>query len=78
MESIDVPVLIVGAGPVGLMTALLLCRLGVTTRIVERRPGPHRAPAAHCINARTFEICRQAGVDMHAIAAAAKPPADAG
>ena len=78
MQPIDVPVLIVGAGPVGVMTALLLRRLGVAARVVERRDRPQRAPAAHVVNARTFEICRQAGVDMEAIAAAAKPPADAG
>jgi 2,4-dichlorophenol 6-monooxygenase len=78
MERIEVPVLIVGAGPVGLMTALLLRRLGVEAHLVERRAGLQRAPAAHCVNARTFEICRQAGVDMEAVAAAAKSPADAG
>jgi len=74
----EVPVLIVGAGPAGLMTGLLLRRLGVDACIVERRDGPQRAPAAHVVNARTFEICRQAGVDMDAIAAAAQSPADAG
>ncbi|MGH7790467.1 MAG: FAD-dependent monooxygenase, partial [Candidatus Binatia bacterium] len=78
MERIEVPVLIVGAGPAGVMSGLLLRRLGVEACIVERRGGPQRAPAAHAINARTFEICRQAGVDMAAIAAAARPPADAG
>ena len=78
MNDIDVPVLIVGAGPVGLMTGLLLRRLGIASHIVERRSGLQRAPAAHVVNARTFEICRQAGVDMGAIAAAATPPADGG
>lgn len=75
---IEVPVLIVGAGPVGMMTALLLRRLGVAAAVIEQRDGPQRAPAAHVVNARTFEICRQAGVDMDAITAAAQPPADAG
>lgn len=78
MERIEVPVLVVGAGPTGLVTALLLRRLGVPACIVERREGQQRAPAAHVVNARTFEICRQAGVDMAAIAAAAQSPADAG
>ncbi len=76
METVDV--LVVGAGPTGLMAALLLRRLGLRAIVVERRDGVRRAPAAHCVNARTFEICRQAGVDMDAIAAAARPPADAG
>ncbi len=74
----DVPVLIVGAGPTGMMTALLLRRLGIEACLIERRAGAKRAPAAHAVNARTFEICRQAGVDMAAIAAAAQSPADAG
>ncbi|MEO8604752.1 MAG: FAD-dependent monooxygenase [bacterium] len=78
MESIDVAVLIVGGGPVGVMTGLLLQRLGIACRIVERRSGPQRAPAAHVVNARSFEICRQAGVDMQAIAAVATAPADGG
>lgn len=78
MKAIETPVLIVGAGPTGLTAGLLLQRLGIDHRIVERRPGPQRAPAAHCVNARSFEIFRQAGVDMAAVNAAAKNPADAG
>lgn len=78
MERIEAEVLIVGAGPVGLMSALLLRRLGVDAVLVERRDGAKRAPAAHVVNARTLEICRQAGVDMDAIGRAAKSPVDAG
>jgi 2-polyprenyl-6-methoxyphenol hydroxylase-like FAD-dependent oxidoreductase len=78
VQRIDVPVLIVGAGPVGMIAAILLARLGIASRIVERRQEPQRAPAAHAVNARTFEICRQAGVDMDALAAACTPPADGG
>ena len=78
MKELDVPVLVVGAGPTGTMLSLLLQRLGVESHIVERRTAPSQAPAAHAINARTFEICRQAGVDMDAIAAASQSPADAG
>ena len=68
MSRIEVPVLIVGAGPVGLMGSLLLARLGMETRILDRRETPIRAPAAHVVNARTFEICRAVGVDMDALA----------
>jgi 2,4-dichlorophenol 6-monooxygenase len=74
----EVPVLIVGAGPTGAMAALLLERLGIETRIVERRAEPQRAPAAHVVNARTLEICRAAGVDMDALAGASQDPAEAG
>jgi len=78
MDDAEVSVLIVGAGPVGLTAGILLARLGIDYRIVERRPGPQRAPAAHVVNARTFEILRQAGVDMEPIRAASVAPADGG
>ncbi|MDJ0868214.1 MAG: FAD-dependent monooxygenase [Myxococcota bacterium] len=78
MSRIDVPFLVVGAGPVGMIEAILLARQGRECLVVERRGGPQTAPAAHVVNARTFEICRQAGLDMQAIDAACKNPADAG
>ena len=75
-QSVDV--LIAGAGPVGLTAALLLQRLGLTVEIVDQRDGPQRAPAAHVVNARTFEVWRQIGLDLDRILAMAKDPADAG
>lgn len=76
--GLDLDVLIVGAGPVGLTAAHLCRRVGLTAAVVERRDGPQRAPAAHAVNARTLEIWRQAGLDMEAILADALPPEDAG
>ncbi len=78
MKRIDTPVLIVGAGPVGLMAAILLRQLGIEALLVERRAEAGRAPAAHVVNARTFEICRSAGVDMQALLAHSRGPEDAG
>jgi len=77
-KDIDTAVLVVGGGPTGLTAGILLSRLGIAHRIIERRTGPQRAPAAHAVNARSFEIWRQAGVDMAAILSAAKDPKDAG
>ena len=74
----DADVLVVGAGPVGLVASLLLAQQGRTSIVVERREGVQRAPAAHVVNARSFEILRAAGVDMQAVAAACQDPADAG
>ena len=78
MQGIEAPFLVVGAGPVGMIAALLNAGAERECLVVERRSGPQTAPAAHCVNARTFEICRQAGLDMAAIFAACKDPADAG
>jgi len=77
-EPLDVDVLIVGAGPTGLTAALLLERLGCSVAVIERRDGPQRAPAAHAINPRTFEIWRQIGLDVERIRSHAQDPADAG
>ena len=75
-DSVDV--LIVGAGPTGLTAAHLCKQLGLTCVVLEQRDGPQRSPAAHAINARTFEIWRQAGVDMDTILAATASPEDSG
>src|SRR2546425_7567776 len=77
MQPIEVPVLVVGAGPVGLMASLLLARRGVRNLVVDRREGPHRAPQAHVVNPRTLEICRAAGVDMARVCARATRREDA-
>lgn len=70
-------VVIVGAGPTGLTAAHLCARLGLSAIVLERRAGPQRSPAAHAINARTFEIWRQAGVEMQPLLDAALPPSEA-
>ena len=76
--DVDVDVLIVGGGPVGMLGGILASRHGLTAFVVERRDGPQTSPAAHVVNARTYEICRQAGLDMERIHAAGKNPSDAG
>ncbi len=78
MKTIDVPVLVVGAGPVGVAAGILLAQHGLEARIVERHGAPHRAPQAHVVNPRTLEICRALGVDLEAIRARATPVADGG
>ncbi len=59
----EVPVLIVGGGPVGLTASILLSRLGVASRLVERHPGTAFHPKARNINMRTMEVFRQCGVE---------------
>lgn len=55
-------VLIVGAGPTGLVLALWLTKLGVAVRIVDKLPQPAPFSRALGVQARTLEFYRQIGV----------------
>ncbi|KAL5000872.1 FAD binding domain-containing protein [Aspergillus recurvatus] len=73
----EVPVLIVGGGPSGLLLAFMLAKLNVQTLIVERYPTRLAAPKAHAISPRSLELCRQFGLDVNQIRALGTPRADA-
>lgn len=63
MEAPDrVGVLIVGAGPTGLMLALQLARRGVRAAIIDRNAGPSVRTKALGVQARTLEIYSQLGI----------------
>ncbi len=55
-------VLVVGAGPVGLSTALSLVAQGVDVRIIDDMPARHANPRASSIHARTLELLAPFGV----------------
>ena len=59
----EVPVLIVGGGPTGLMLSILLSRFGVDSLLVEADPGTCDHPQAHVLNRRTVEIMRSIGIE---------------
>ena len=71
-------ILIVGAGPVGQLAALLLARHGIATRLVDRRKTRLSAPRAHAVNPRTLEICESLGVSADALRAAGANANDGG
>jgi 2-polyprenyl-6-methoxyphenol hydroxylase-like FAD-dependent oxidoreductase len=58
----DTEVLIVGAGPTGLVLALWLTRLGVRVRIVDKTAEPGTTSRALAVQARTLELYRQIGL----------------
>jgi len=58
MPEADLPVLIVGGGPVGLSASLLLSRHGVRSLLVERHPGTSIHPKARGLNVRTLKLFR--------------------
>jgi len=61
-------VLIVGAGPTGLVLALWLARSQVPFRIIEKNSGPGQASRAMAVQARTLEFYRQLGIAEQTIA----------
>ena len=59
---IEVPVLIVGAGPAGLCASILLSQHGIESLTVEKHPGTSIYPRATGINVRSMEIFRSLGL----------------
>jgi 2-polyprenyl-6-methoxyphenol hydroxylase-like FAD-dependent oxidoreductase len=58
----DQTVLVVGAGPTGLVLALTLVRAGIRPRIIDARAGTGEESRALDVQARTLELYRQLGV----------------
>jgi 2-polyprenyl-6-methoxyphenol hydroxylase-like FAD-dependent oxidoreductase len=58
----SIHVLIVGAGPTGLVLALWLTRLGVAVRLIDRAAQGGMTSRALAVQARTLELYRQLGL----------------
>jgi 2-polyprenyl-6-methoxyphenol hydroxylase-like FAD-dependent oxidoreductase len=65
--SMETDVLIVGAGPTGLMLANQLARRGIKPLIIDRREGPSLETKAIGVQARTLEIYSQLGIAERAL-----------
>jgi 2,4-dichlorophenol 6-monooxygenase len=57
------PVTIIGAGPAGLVTSLLLSQYEIPHVLIEKYRTMAHTPRAHIINQRTVEIFRQLGLE---------------
>lgn len=62
------PVLVVGAGPTGLVLALRLAHHKVALRIVDKNDGPGQASRAMVVQARSLELYDQLGLAEEVIA----------
>jgi len=65
---VDTDVLIIGAGPTGLVLALWLTRLGVRVRIVDKTAEPGTTSRAVAVQGRTLEFYSQLGLAAAVVA----------
>ncbi|KAG6816054.1 hypothetical protein H0H87_008970 [Tephrocybe sp. NHM501043] len=70
IQTSDVDVLIIGAGPAGLMACNALARAGITVRIVDKRPVKVAAGQADGIQPRTIEVLQSYGLAERLLAEA--------
>lgn len=64
----ETEVLVVGAGPSGLLLAAELARRGITCRIVEQAPARRTAPKAINLHSRSLEVFADLGIAEEAVA----------
>jgi putative polyketide hydroxylase len=63
MSPVHTPVLVVGAGLVGLSTAVFLARHGIPLTVLDRRERGCPHPRSRGVNPRTMELFREAGLE---------------
>jgi len=68
-------VLIIGAGPTGLVLALWLTKFGVKVRIVDKTDAPGTTSRALAVQARTLELYRQLDLADAVVAKGHRVPA---
>lgn len=75
MRTHTTPVLVVGAGPAGLVASIQLARYGVPVLLIERRLDNSALPRATAISMRTMELLRGWGLEpaVRAVAMDVKP-----
>ena len=61
--GIQVPVCIIGCGPIGLAGALLLSKFGIGSLIIERRGEVNTHPRSRFVDTNTMELMRLLGIE---------------
>jgi len=77
-STVDTPVLVVGAGPVGSVLALELARHGTPSIVLERSAGPPKFPKMDYVNGRSMEFLDRLGLsgEIRARGVASDQPAN--
>ena len=68
----DTDILVVGAGPTGLMLANQLARRGIRATVIDRHSGPAQQSRAMAVQARTLEVYSKMGLAEKALALGAR------
>jgi 2,4-dichlorophenol 6-monooxygenase len=76
-QSLSSEVLIIGAGPVGMLAAIYLDKLGISSILIERNFTISEHPKAHELSARSIEILCQLGFTLEDLQKEASPHRDA-
>ncbi len=61
-RGVDADVLVLGGGPVGLVTALMMAQKGYSVHLVERWPTPYRRPRAITLDAEAVRTLQRMGL----------------
>ena len=72
-DEMNTDVLITGAGPAGLATAITLGSYGIETLVVERRLAQSALPRANTLSTGTMELLRRLGPRARGPGARARP-----
>jgi len=62
MSNEPLDLLIVGAGPAGLLASIIASSIGLSHRVIERRDSLHTEPSAHVLKTHSMEVYRRVGV----------------